>query len=342
MFRLKSSVKKSDLPDLLMGSLRELGGSFNESALGLFSVMRDEMWFLPAFLGHYRRIGVQQFVIWDDASTDGTREYLLAQPDVLLLESEYGFGDIVSTGGKSVFYSFSPNKEKKLRAGRAYKEIIPQHYFNGRYGLYVDADEFLFLPPGVASLQDVVDRLKSAKADCVTASLVEFFPKDLSGLEDNTPPKSLDALLERYPLFEARPIVELRAGEQAVHSGVSKSTELFSRYLSNDEAKLTSPVLKTPIVHHHVGNRRDGSHRATRPPASDVMLTMAHFVFTGQFKKKVDRAMQWQSHSRGGFKYYKYAEMLEEMERRGDSFDGPDTVRFKSVQQFLDAKLMVW
>ncbi len=337
----KRVIRERLIPKL-HDKLHDLGGTFRKDALGLFSVMRDEMWFLPAFLEHYRRIGVEQFVILDDASTDGTREYLLSQPDVFVLASEYRFGDILYQDSGFFFAKTKSTKDTKWRAGRLYKELIPQKFFEGRFALYADADEFLFLPPGVASLWDVIDRLTSIKAECVTASLVEFFPNDLIGLEDRTPSKSMETLLKRYPFFEARPILQLRAGEQAIISGPSKSTELFSRYLAKGPKDITSPVLKTPIVHHNADNRRDGSHRATQPPVSNIMLTMAHFVFTGQLKEKVDRAVKWRSHALGGYKYYKYAEILKEMERRGDNFRGPNTVRFESVEQFLDAGLMLW
>ena len=38
------------------------------------AIVHDEMFFLPAFLAHYRRLGADRFVILDDASTDGTAD----------------------------------------------------------------------------------------------------------------------------------------------------------------------------------------------------------------------------------------------------------------------------
>ena len=62
----------------------------------LFAVMRNEMYFLPAFLAHYRALGVKQFVIVDDASDDGTTQYLAAQPDCCSGMSEHRYGARVS------------------------------------------------------------------------------------------------------------------------------------------------------------------------------------------------------------------------------------------------------
>ena len=50
----------------------------------LFSKIRNEKLRLPAFLRHYRSLGVDRFFIVDNDSTDGSTEYLLAQPDVHL------------------------------------------------------------------------------------------------------------------------------------------------------------------------------------------------------------------------------------------------------------------
>ena len=42
----------------------------------LVCVLKDEMYFLPEFLAHYRALGVEHFVFLDDASTDGTTVFL--------------------------------------------------------------------------------------------------------------------------------------------------------------------------------------------------------------------------------------------------------------------------
>ncbi|HET7203455.1 MAG TPA: glycosyltransferase family 2 protein, partial [Steroidobacteraceae bacterium] len=41
-----------------------------------FAVVKDEMYNLRSFLDHHRRLGVDQFIVLDDRSSDGTREWL--------------------------------------------------------------------------------------------------------------------------------------------------------------------------------------------------------------------------------------------------------------------------
>lgn len=65
------------------------------SGFTLLSLLKNELYFLPAFLSHYRRLGVQRFVFLNDGSDDGSVEYLLDQPDTILVESDHSYGDPV-------------------------------------------------------------------------------------------------------------------------------------------------------------------------------------------------------------------------------------------------------
>jgi hypothetical protein len=53
-------------------------------AIVLVACVRNEMIRIAQFLDHYRRIGVNHFAIVDNASEDGTAEWLEQQADVLL------------------------------------------------------------------------------------------------------------------------------------------------------------------------------------------------------------------------------------------------------------------
>lgn len=70
-----------DLPHLsLLSPLR------GEHRLACVALTHNEMRILPEFLAHYRRLGVDRFFLVDDHSTDGSRDYLMAQDDVTLYE----------------------------------------------------------------------------------------------------------------------------------------------------------------------------------------------------------------------------------------------------------------
>ncbi len=55
-----------------------------------FATCRDERLRLPAFLKHYRDLGIDRFFIVDNDSNDGTADYLVDQPDVHLFRTANG------------------------------------------------------------------------------------------------------------------------------------------------------------------------------------------------------------------------------------------------------------
>lgn len=328
-------------------------GQVDAGKLTLFSTMKNEMGFLPAFLSHHRAIGFEQFLIFDDASDDDSATYLAAQPDCVVMRSELSFGDEIT-------YRDPEGASRKERAGTYFKIALPHLFFDGAYVAYVDADEFLLLPPGVSSIGEVVTRLAAEGAPSAVASVVEFFPADVSGLSGALP-RSLDGLLEAYPYFQAEQLVRLRPGDQPELLGKSKTARLFKQfeiepkverrglqrlYMSSKAKKAQqfqkSPRHKTPLVLRDAQSRLTGSHYANLPPSPTVLLTVAHFVFTAQFADKIARARGWGAHANGAAKYRYYAELLERMQARDGSFLDDASRRYESPQQLIDAGLMRW
>src|SRR5260370_6199053 len=65
--------------------------SDDRNEIRAFMTVRDEMLRLRQNLAHHRSIGVRRFLVVDNGSTDGSREFLLAQPDfhVFLTRNSY-------------------------------------------------------------------------------------------------------------------------------------------------------------------------------------------------------------------------------------------------------------
>lgn len=74
-------------------SVVQVKGVANKGGLTLFLVARNESDRLPAFVDHYRRLGVEQFVIVDNGSSDATQELLGREPDVELYYTDASFKD---------------------------------------------------------------------------------------------------------------------------------------------------------------------------------------------------------------------------------------------------------
>ena len=70
-------------PDGLVGAdSRDVPAASGE--VRAFLVVRDEVNRLPHLLAHHRRLGITRFFVVDNGSTDGSREFAQAQPDVHL------------------------------------------------------------------------------------------------------------------------------------------------------------------------------------------------------------------------------------------------------------------
>lgn len=328
-------------------------GTVDPGKLTLFSTMRNEMGFLPAFLAHYRGLGFEQFLIIDDGSDDGSFDYLARQPDCAVLHTELPYGAALS-------YRDPEGKLQETRAGIYYKIALPHHFCPGAYVAYVDADEFMFLPPGVASIAEVVAQLKAEGAASAVASVVEFFPDSVSGLAGDLP-QSFEGLIAAYPYFQAEQLVKLIPGQQPELLGKPKTARLFEAfgvtpkverrglqrlYMSSRAKKAQqfqkSPRHKTPLLLRDASSRLTGTHNANLPPSSQVLLTVAHFVFTAQFADKIARARAWGAHANGAAKYRYYAELLDRMEAAHGSFLDGNSVEFHDVQQLIDCGLMAY
>lgn len=326
-----------------------VAGRFEPGLTSLFSIFRDEMYFCPAFFDHYRGIGVEQFVIIDDASTDGTREFLLAQPDCVTLAADMRYGDALA-------YRDPNGRISELRFGVYAKIAVPHMFVEDAYVLYLDADEFLILPPGVARVAEVIERLASEGADGLVASVVEFFPRSITDLDDEFRPASFDDLLGRFGHFQPAPLVAIDAGGRAQPCAESKSTRLFMAHGIKDPPRgwrrrighlfdpryRHSPRHKTPIMRRSADSFLTGTHGGNRPAPRHLMLTAAHFVFTSQFRQKIDRARRWRSYVRNSDKYDHYDRLMQAMSRSTGSFLDRDSTRYTGPEQLIAAGLMRW
>ncbi|MBT8153539.1 glycosyltransferase family 2 protein [Epibacterium ulvae] len=96
---------------------------FRSDEVIAFVVLRNERTRLPYFLEHYRRLGVSQFCVVDNDSTDGSDSYLHEQEDVALWHASHGY--------------------RASRFGLDWITWLQRSYGHDRWCLTVDADELL-------------------------------------------------------------------------------------------------------------------------------------------------------------------------------------------------------
>jgi len=88
--------------------------------------VRDEMLRLRQKLAHHRSIGVRRFLVVDNGSTDGSREFLLAQPDCHVFLRRNSCAD--------------------SRYGLEWQQTLLDEYGTNHWCLIVDADEWFIYP----------------------------------------------------------------------------------------------------------------------------------------------------------------------------------------------------
>lgn len=124
----------------------------------LFSAMRNERVRLPFFLDYYRKLGVDHFLIVDNGSDDGTREYLADQKDVSLWTTGAGY--------------------KQSRFGMDWLMHLLRRHGTGNWCLTVDVDEFLVYPfCETRPLRALTDWLDSTGSRAFAAMLLDMYPK---------------------------------------------------------------------------------------------------------------------------------------------------------------------
>jgi hypothetical protein len=124
----------------------------------VFSTLRNERIRLPYFLRYYRDMGVGHFLIVDNDSDDGSREYLADQPDVSLW-----------TTGRSY---------KRARFGVDWLNWLQMRHGHGHWCLVVDPDEFFVYPfCDTRPLRALTDWLDASSIRSFGAMLLDMYPK---------------------------------------------------------------------------------------------------------------------------------------------------------------------
>jgi hypothetical protein len=148
-----------------------------------FATCRDERLRLPAFLTHYRSLGVDRFFIVDNDSSDGTPEYLAEQADVQLFATA--------------------NRYSEARNGIDWLNALLSEFGVGSWCLTVDIDELLVYPGSErVSLHTLTEYLDHHGYEALACMLLDLYP---SGPLNEYRYHAGDDLFEAAPYFDAGP-----------------------------------------------------------------------------------------------------------------------------------------
>jgi glycosyltransferase involved in cell wall biosynthesis len=260
-----------------------------QQRLLVVSVVRNEMIILPHFLAHYRKMGIKCFVIVDNCSDDGTREYLFEQPDVILysVDTEY----------------------KHSHYGVAWQQAVLGNLCLGKWVLLVDADEFLvFEGCENRPLADFVDDIEAEGSTAVRTDMVDMYPYgdlDDADFSESSP-------FETAAWFDAEPLIKWQLG-----SGMYSNNPSFLSALRHRLDGLSGPnaftTQKYALVRYQPWVRySQGLHDVANVAVSNSRAWLAHFKYHAGFKKKVQTEIRRGQHFNNASEYRRYAAMLAE------------------------------
>ena len=268
-----------------------------------FSLVFNEEWFLPHFLAHYRGLGVEHFIFFDDNSTDRTREILMEQDDCTILVGSY-------------------DDEARPRLG-VMQASLGNHVLDtmpkGSWGLHLDVDEFMVLPTGFSTIEDVARHLETLQPKCAFAAMVDFYPERLSGRFFDplgplagSPWFDRDAVYKWFP-EDPKPKIVISGVRPRLLMKLNKLHPEKIPEIYGDNPYRIAKTWKVPLVKTGEGIVRLDPHNTNVRPTDSIQLGLAHFKFYPGLDQRVHNALDRQGYFQASVEYRFLDAILELM-----------------------------
>ncbi len=251
----------------------KLGTGFHGPGVACVSICHNEARIISQFIDHYRSLGCGNFLIVDDRSDDGTREFLMDQDDVSV---------------------FTPVEGTAFRTHiAAWRQEILDAFCDGTWVTLPDIDEFLYYKDTTASLSDLSARLEARGEEALLAVMLDMYGDKPLSEQFYTGERPL---LEEFPYFDGcgdppagmrivaksarlsrrypTPSVKFAGGMRDRMFFVQKDLNFPRRWLIRNYANMGRPL--APGIVHRVQNRI--SHLLTKNLFSDSPLVMNKFA----------------------------------------------------------------
>ena len=306
----------------------------------LTGLLHNEMHFLPPFLEHYRKLGVERFIFVDDRSTDGTLEFLCKQNDVMVVQSWRKYGD------KLTMEDATRLGLTHQRLELLWRMLLLEKYTIGQWSAHLDADEFLDLPNGML-ISDFVTQLIPNDGDAVWSTMIDMYPATLTDLEMMEKDETIDLGKSWY--FDGEPHLRLRKGEapKVVYPGCR--ARLLSKFRLNRKTKPFNEILrrilrlpparynairKPTLLRWSSGSRFNSAHTVNLSASVKFLLPLRHFKFNGPIHERINRASTTGGNTGGGAEYKDLKLLLAAMAQTDGDFRYSKSVQFMGFEDF--------
>ncbi|MCH8617138.1 glycosyltransferase family 2 protein [Sphingomonas sp. SM33] len=283
----------------------------------VISVVRNEGPRIGEFLQHYRGLGAAHFLIVDNGSTDGTRETLVAEPDVDLFATDQPF-DAASKHG--------------------WITRMIQEY-GDRWYLLADADEHAVFD-GANNLREVVRAAERLRLRRVRGALLDMYGDGPIGASKRG---SEERLVDAYPYFDPDGYVEQR--EVALTTRVGGPRK---RALSSVDPDLEPQLTKYPLFRLRPEDTVVSPHYIHPPMVGEedpCWLALLHFKFDVDGRMRIADAVRRGQYWRNSYEYRVYQKAIEQepdltfMTERSRRYRGPgDLVALGIIEEVPKAR----
>jgi hypothetical protein len=309
-----------------------------------FARCRNERLRLPAFLSYYRALGVDRFFVVDNASSDGTTEYLFEQPDVDLFRTS--------------------NRYSESRCGMDWLNALLTEFGADRWCLTVDIDELLVYPGSeLTPLPALTTFLDRSGFEAIRCLLLDMYP---GGPLWTCAYKEGDDLLAAAPYFDVGPYervpvdlcpgVLIRGGMRErvfyptfrtrgagarIYEGVrGRVARRLPRLHDIRWLRPTQPpvLTKVPLVRWNKQTKYLSAHWVSPKVVAPVTGALLHFKFLADSCERVGDEVARGEHYDGASEYRRYTEALEANPDRTFMYDG--STRFEGTKQLVRLGLM--
>jgi hypothetical protein len=277
--------------------------------LCIVSVVRNEIAMLPHFLNHYRSVGVETFIMVDNLSDDGSREYILKQPDVILYSADTNYN--------------------KSHYGVLWQQAVISNNCLNKWALIADMDEFLVFPDMEnQNLATYLQRVEEDGHDCVQVNVVDMYPRGDLSLAD----------FKKNPPFKCAPYFDREATNSYVISGgaYSNHTPMVNglRHRLNPDAPAGAYTCqKYPLIKYKPWMMfSDGLHNARGMRVSPDPIYFAHFKYHSCLKEKTLIEIERGQHYNDAIEYRQYLSLL--VETKGNLFSEACSIKYVNSRSF--------
>ncbi len=289
----------------------------------VFGVVNNEISRLPHLLDYHRKLGVNRFFFVDNNSTDGTREFLLAQKDC------------------HVFYT--SNSYAEATYGIKWVKSLLDLYGENYWCLIIDADE-LFVYPHCekADIHTLCNFMDTEGSDTIYTFMLDMYPKGSLAEAICTPDKSF---LEITPYFDKDywfvdrihlkkkkpfPAQEVIGGPRTRcfygnQGETSPAYRLFMHVVERGIVALrkfgipfpyirlkATPLFKVPLIKWKRGYAYTAStHQMNEVKLSSISGALLHFKFFSDFHARALHAVKSKEHAEGSIEYKRYLDRMD-------------------------------